>query len=40
LARELGATHAIYPTQGDPIEGIHQIRPTGVHCTLECTGIP
>ena len=40
LARELGATHAIDPTRGDPIEGIHQIRPTGVHYTLECTGIP
>lgn len=22
------------------IQGIHQIRPTGVHYTLECTGIP
>ena len=40
LLLELGATHTIDPTQGDPTEGIHQIRPTGVHYTLECTGIP
>ena len=40
LLLELGATHTIDPTQGDPTEGIHQIRPTGVHSTLECTGIP
>ena len=40
LACELGATHAIDPSQGDPIEGVQQIRSTGVHYTLECTGIP
>ena len=40
LARELGATHAIDPTQGDPIEAVHQVRQTGVHYTLECTGKP
>lgn len=38
LARELGATHAIDPTEGDPIEAIHQIRESGVHYSLECSG--
>jgi len=37
LARELGATHAIDPTQGDPIKAIQQIRQSGVHYSLECT---
>jgi len=40
LALELGATHAIDPTQADPIEAIHEIRESGVHYSLECTGKP
>ena len=40
LARELGATHAIDPTEDDPINAIQQIRASGVHYTLECTGKP
>ncbi len=40
LARELGATHAIDPTQDDPIGVIQQITQNGVHSSLECTGKP
>ena len=40
LAHELGATHAIDPTQGDPVEAIQQIRESGVHFSLECAGKP
>ena len=40
LARELGATHAIDPSQGDPIEAIQQIAASGVHHSLDCTGKP
>ena len=40
LAHELGATHTIDPTQGNPVEAIQQIRSNGVHYSLECTGKP
>lgn len=40
FARELGATHVINPSEGDPVKEIQEITGSGVECSLECTGVP
>jgi aryl-alcohol dehydrogenase len=40
LALGLGATHALDPKAGDPIKEIQSITGSGVHYSLECTGLP
>jgi len=40
LAREVGATHVIDPKAEDPVKQIQAITGTGVHYSLECTGLP
>ena len=38
LARELGATHAVNPTEEDPVERIREICPDGADYAFEMTG--
>jgi aryl-alcohol dehydrogenase len=38
LARELGATHLVNPTQGDAAQSIHAIVEGGVQHVVECSG--
>jgi Zn-dependent alcohol dehydrogenase len=40
LALRLGATHAVDPTGGDPVEAIRAIVPGGVDHAFECIGRP
>jgi len=40
LALKLGATHAIDPMADDPVKAIQAITGSGVHNSLECTGLP
>ena len=40
LALELGATHAIDPTRGDPVAAVRAIRPEGLEFSLDVTGVP
>lgn len=40
LARQYGATHAIDPTDGDPIAAIKAIVAAGVDLAVEATGLP
>jgi aryl-alcohol dehydrogenase len=40
LAKELGATHALNPSDGDLAEQVRAIAPDGVHNVFDTTGIP
>jgi len=40
LALELGATHAVDPFAGDPVEEIRQLTGGGAQYTVEATGLP
>ena len=41
LARELGATHAVDPREGDPVAAVQALTGgEGVQFSLECTGLP
>lgn len=41
LARELGATHAIQPADGEPLgEQLHAVAPDGFDYALDTTGVP
>ena len=40
LALELGATDAVDPAVGDPVQGVHDATAGGADYSLECTGIP
>jgi aryl-alcohol dehydrogenase len=40
LALSLGATHALDPTQDDPVKAIADLTGGGANFSLECTGIP
>jgi len=40
LALKLGATHAVDPQAGDPVKEIQSLTGSGVHYSLECTGLP
>ena len=40
LARELGATHTVSPSKGNPSENIVRLTGAGVDFALEATGIP
>jgi aryl-alcohol dehydrogenase len=40
LALSLGATHAIAPSEDDPVKKIQTITGNGVNYSLECTGLP
>lgn len=40
VALELGATHAINPSEGNSVERVQAISGTGVNYSLECTGQP
>src|SRR6201999_2575599 len=40
LALELGATHAVDPTDADPVAAIQGITGSGCHFSVECTGLP
>jgi aryl-alcohol dehydrogenase len=40
LARELGATDAVHPGEGDPVEAVRRVTGGGASYTLETTALP